>query len=109
MHAAQLGRMERALTERGATAVVIGGGTTLATRLATRWLNLPYPILRDAGRAVYRAYGFDRMLGFYQQSGTVVVGADGTILFERQGANPQKALPQSEILAVLDRYTGRSR
>ena len=108
MHAAQLGRMEQDLEDRGATALVIGGGTALAARLATRWLKLPYPVLHDPGREVYRAYDFERLLGVYQQSGTVVVGADGTILFECRGANPQKALPRSEVLAALDRYSGPS-
>jgi hypothetical protein len=103
MHAAQLGRMKEDLDSRNATAAVIGGGMEVAARLATRLLHLPYPVLHDPERITYAAYGFDRLLGIYQQSGTVIVSADGRIAFEQQVANPQKALPRAEILAVLDR------
>ncbi|HUF69779.1 MAG TPA: hypothetical protein VMM79_14140 [Longimicrobiales bacterium] len=94
--------MKPDLDDRNATAAVIGGGTALAARLATRWLNLPYPILHDPDRATYSAYGFERLLGIYQQSGTIVIGADGGILLEEQGANPRKALPAARILRALD-------
>lgn len=108
MHAAQLGRMKQALDRRDATALIIGGGNALTAKLATRWLKLPYPVLIDSDRGVYGDYGFERLLGIYQQSGTVVVGADGTILFEWQGANPQKAFPRTEVLAVLDEHAAGS-
>jgi len=95
--------MKDELESRNTTAVLIGGGTALAARLATRWLKLPYPVLHDTDRAVYRAYGFERVLGgLIQQSGTVVVDAEGRIVFEQKGANPQKALSRADILAVLD-------
>lgn len=101
MHAAQLGRMKKALDERNATALVVGGGTRLAAQLATRWLNLPYPVLHDPAREVYDAYGSDRLLGIYQQSGTVVIDAEGRILLEHITSNPRNALPADEILRVL--------
>lgn len=94
--------MKPDLDDRNATAAVIGGGTALAARLATRWLNLPYPILHDPDRVAYTAYGFERLLGIYQQSGTIVIGADGGILLEEQVANPRKALPAARILRALD-------
>jgi peroxiredoxin len=94
--------MKPDLDDRNATAAVIGGGTALAVRLATRWLNLPYPILHDPDRVAYKAYGFERLLGIYQQSGTIVIGADGGILLEAQGANPRKALPAARVLRALD-------
>jgi peroxiredoxin len=93
--------MKPDLDDRNATAAVIGGGTALAARLATRWLNLPYPILHDPDRAVYEAYGSERLLGIYQQSGTVVVDADGNIILERITSNPRRALPMAAILKAL--------
>jgi peroxiredoxin len=93
--------MKPDLDDRNATAAVIGGGTALAARLATRWLNLPYPILHDPDRAVYEAYGSERLLGIYQQSGTVVVDADGNIVLERITSNPRRALPIADILHAL--------
>lgn len=100
-HAAQLGRIKDELDKRNATALVIGGGTRLGARLATRWLRLPYPVLHDPERAVYEAYGSKRLLGIYQQSGTVVVDADGNIILERITSNPRRALPMDDILQAL--------
>ena len=101
-HAVQLGRMKEDLESRNATALLIGGGTALAARLATRWLKLPFPVLHDPEREVYRAYGFERVIGLVQQSGTVVVDAGGSIVYERRGANPQHALMRDEVLAALE-------
>jgi peroxiredoxin len=93
--------MQDALEKRNATALVIGGGTRLGARLATRWLRLPYPVLHDPERITYEAYGSERLLGIYQQSGTVVVDADGRIVLERITSNPRRALPMAEILRAL--------
>jgi hypothetical protein len=65
-------------------------------------LNLPYPILHDPDRATDCACSFERLLGIYHQSGTIVIGAHGGILLEEQVANPRKALPAARILRALD-------
>jgi len=100
-HAAQLGRMKDELERHNAIAIVIGGGTELAATLATRWLKLPWPILRDPERAAYRAYGLDRSLGLIQQSGTMVVDAEGILRYAHGGLNPQAAFPRDQVLAAL--------
>ena len=100
-HAAQLGRMEKELSERNATALIIGGGTALAARLAQRWLKPPYPLLRDPDRAVYHAYGLEKALVIIQESGTIVVDPQGVIRFAQSSANPRAAFPRELVLAAL--------
>ncbi len=94
--------MRSELERRNATALVIGGGPSLSLRLATRWLDSPYPVLHDPDRAVYRAFGLDRALGLIQRSGTVVVDAGGVIRYSHGGANPVDAFPRGRVLDALE-------
>jgi peroxiredoxin len=97
--------MKTDLDQRNATALIIGGGSRLSLKLATRWLKSPYPVLHDPDRSVYRAFGLERVLGIIQQSGTVVVGADGKILLSCGGANPVNALSPEAVLTALEATT----
>jgi len=90
------------LAERGAHALVIGGGTAAAARMAGRLLKTPFPILHDPERDVYRAYGFGRRMGVIQQSGTVLVDRDGIIRYAERGLNPFEALDPGALLRVLE-------
>jgi len=96
--------MKKELDSLDATALIIGGGPELSARLATRWLNTPYPVLHDPERAVYRAYGFDRALGVVQRSGTVVIDSSGVVRLAHGGANPMDALRREEVLRVLKQF-----
>jgi peroxiredoxin len=95
--------MKDVLDSLGATVVVIGSGPVLSLRLATRWLRLPWPIVRDPDRSVYRQYGLARPLGLIQQSGTFVVDRDGILRYAHGGLNPWDALRQDEVVAILRR------
>ena len=94
--------MSRELEQRNATALIIGGGPGLSLRLATRWLKSPWPLLHDAERSVYRAYGLEKALGLIQQSGTVVIDAQGTVRLSHGGLNPASAFPRAEVLKALE-------
>jgi len=94
--------MKAGLAERDARVLVIGGGTALAARLAARFLRLPFPVLHDPERAVYRAYGFERKLGVFQQSGTVLVDREGVVRHRTAGLNPSGALDGGLLLTALE-------
>ena len=96
--------MKKQLDSLDATALIVGGGPALSARLATRWLNTPYPVLHDPERAVYRAYGFDRAIGIVQRSGTVVIDGNGVVRLAHGGANPMDALRQEEMVRVLEQF-----
>ena len=94
--------MKAGLAERDARVLVIGGGTAIAARMAARFLRLPFPVLHDPERAVYRAYGFERKLGVIQQSGTVLVDRDGIVRYRTVGLNPFAALDRGALLGALE-------
>lgn len=97
--------MSSELEQRNATALILGGGSALSLRLATRWLRSPWPVLHDPERNVYRAYGLEKTLGLVQQSGTVVIDADGTVRLSHGGLNPANAFPRAEVLTALEATT----
>jgi peroxiredoxin len=106
LHAAQLGRMQDELNGRDTDVLIIGGGGRRRAALAARLLRSPYPILADPDRAVYRAYGFERIAYLIQRSGTVLIDRGGTVRYVRDSANPQGALDRDELLDRIRRMNG---
>jgi peroxiredoxin len=86
--------------------LVIGGGGRTRTSLAARMLNVPFPILADPHRHVYRAYGFERIIYLIQRSGTVVIDRAGIVRHVRGGANPYGALDPEELRSVIRGLSG---
>ncbi len=96
--------MERELSDlraRGADVIAVGPGGEKATALTRRALKVSYPLLGDPDGEVYARFGFARVLGVIQQSGTIVLDAHGTVLLAHRSANPASALPLAEIKAAL--------
>jgi peroxiredoxin len=96
-----LGRAHAELAGLGAQAVGVGPGSVQAADRVQRLLKLPFPVLSDAKREVYRRFGFRRRAGLWQESGTVVVGPSGEIALAHRTANPQRALPFDEVRRAL--------
>lgn len=98
-HAAQVGRHEKDLQAHGARAALIGAGG-LGTPLI-RAMKLPVPVLVDADRAVYRAYGLEKRF-LIQQSATVIIDRDGVVRYARAAFNPSASFDLPETLAVIE-------
>ena len=94
--------MHDRIEQREAGTLVIGGGSGAAARMAARLLKVPFPVLYDTERSVYRAYGFGRAAGMIQQSGTVLVDRERIIRYVQRGLNPFEALDSDALLRVLD-------
>ena len=65
--------------------LIIGGGSRKgAERLSAR-LKLPFPVLVNPDRAVYRRYGLDKVLIALQRSGTFLIDKQGIVRYIHQG------------------------
>lgn len=96
-----MGRRHERLLEQNTTVLVIGGGEVAdAVKVAERY-KLPFPVLADRDRSVYRDYGFNKQLWVIQQSGTVLVDQDGVIRYLKQATNPYEALDREELMAAV--------
>jgi len=89
-HAVQLGRIYDEIQKQNAEVLVIGPGSPEdAKRVAPR-LKLPFPVLADPDRAVYRRYGLDKAFLAIQRSGTFLIDQNSIVGYIEQGALPQK-------------------
>lgn len=81
--------------------LVLGGGDVDAAAKVAERYKLPFPVLADHDRSVYRDYGFNKQLWIVQQSGTVLVDKGGTIRYQKQATNPVEALNKQELLEAV--------
>ncbi len=77
--------------------LIIGGGGRALAGITARLVRVPFPILIDRDRQVYRAYGFERVIYLIQRSGTVLIDRAGIVRYVRGSANPQGALDPDEL------------
>lgn len=92
-----MGRLHERLLEQNTSVLVIGGGDIAAAAEVAERYKLPFPVLADHNRSVYRDYGFNKQLWIIQQSGTVLVDRDGVIRYLKQATNPYEALDKQEL------------
>lgn len=77
----QLKQIYGGLQARNTAVLVIAGGSRAeAGQLATD-LQVPFPVLADVDREVYHRYGLQKMLSFWQRSGTIVVDRQGRLSY----------------------------
>jgi peroxiredoxin len=81
----------------GTTALVVGGGG-VGTGLI-RSMALPFPVLVDADRATYRAYGLTRALHLLQESATLLVDRAGVVRHATYAHNPNASMQWERLLA----------
>jgi len=104
-HIAQLGRLVGDLAQRGFRVLVIGGSDTPAAREAVEAFRGTLDIFFDPSRTVYRSFGFTRIIGILQKSGTVVVDSNGKVRYLHRTSNPKHSLRKDELLRVVESMT----
>ncbi len=82
--------------------LIIGGGSHKgAERLSAR-LKLPFPVLIDPDRAVYRRYSLDKVLIALQRSGTFLIDKQGIVRYIHQVTNPQASVEKEELMREVE-------
>jgi len=102
-HAVQLGRIYEDLQSQDTTVLVIGSGSQADAARLVRLLDLPFPVLADSDRSVYRSYGLDKAFFIIQRSATVLVDKQGRIRYVHRATNPNHSLDEAELLAAIER------
>jgi len=82
--------------------LVIGGGSRKgAERLSAR-LKLPFPVLVDPERAIYRRYELDKVWIALQRSGTFLIDKQGIVRYIHQVTNPQTSVDKEELMREVE-------
>ena len=64
--------------------------------------QLPYVVLADPDRSVYRAYGLRKVVGVLQRSGTVLVDRHGIVRYDHRVSNPDKSMNKAALVQAVD-------
>jgi peroxiredoxin Q/BCP len=81
--------MNEQLRAQETEVLLLGGGSRKgAERLSARH-KLPFPVLVDPDRAVYRRYGLDKVLIALQRSGTFLIDKQGIVRYIHQSPIPR--------------------
>lgn len=82
--------------------VILGDSQERAVKYAEQ-LKVPFPVLADPERAVYRAYDLDRVAFVIQRTASVIVDRQGVIRYIKRATNPMQWLQESrELLAFVE-------
>ena len=95
--------MYEQLRARDTEVLILGGGSRKgAERLSARH-KLPFPVLVDPDRAVYRRYGLDKVLIALQRSGTFLIDKQGIVRYIHQVTNPQASVEKEELMREVEK------
>lgn len=96
----QLKHLYSTLQARHAEVLVIAGGSRAEAEQLATTLQVPFPVLADADREVYRRYGLEKVLSLWQRSGTIVVDTQGRVSYLRPTTIPA-GLDEAALMKAL--------
>lgn len=102
-HVSQLGKLYEQLKEAGADVIVILGDTLEKANEYAKILKLPFPVLSDPAREVYRMYELDKYFLLVQRTASIVVDREGRVKYLKRTTNPMTWLQESrELFGFVD-------
>ena len=84
-----------------AEVLVVLGDTPERAATYAEQLKVPFPVLADPERAVYRTFGLDKAALVIQRTASVIVGKDGVIRYIKRATNPMQWLQESQELLAF--------
>ena len=102
-HVSQLGKLYEQFKQAGAEIVVILGDTVQRAEEYARILNLPFPVLSDPDREVYRIYELEKYFLLIQRTASIVIDRNGIVQYLKRTTLPQVWLQESrELFGFVD-------
>ena len=102
-HVSQLAKLYEPLKDAGAEVVVILGDTLEKAKRYVDILKLPFPVLSDPQREVYRVYELEKYFMLIQRTASIVVDRDGRVKYLKRTTNPMTWLQESrELFGFVD-------
>jgi len=102
-HVSQLAKLYEQIQEAGAEVIVILGDTLEKTKRYADSFKLPFPVLSDPEREVYRVYELEKYFHLIQRTASIVVDRDGIVQYLKRTTNPMTWLQESrELFGFVD-------
>jgi len=106
-HISQLAKLYEPIKESGAEVIVILGDTLEKAKNYVDVLNLPFPVLSDPERNVYRIYELEIYFLLIQRTASIVVDREGIVKYLKRTTNPGTWRQESrEIFGFVDSMNG---
>ena len=80
-HSAQLGRLYKEFKAANCEILLILGNPLEKAKRYADSLHLPFPVLADPERSIYRMYGLEKAMIFIQRTASVVIDRNGVIRY----------------------------
>lgn len=100
-HVLELAKAYVKLQSLGAEVVILGGGSVAAASKLAEKYKLPFPVLADTDHSVYDRFGLDKVLLYWQKSGSFVIERSGKVTYANASTAPGGSLNLDEIFKAL--------
>lgn len=97
-HVSQLAKLHKQFNDIGAEFIIILGATLEKAKRYVDMLKLPFPVLSDPNREVYRVYELEKFFMLIQRTASIVVDRDGRVQYLKRTTNPTRWLQESREL-----------
>ena len=102
-HVSQLAKLHKQFTDAGAEFVIILGDTLEKAKRYVDMLKLPFPVLSDPEREVYRVYELEKYFRLVQRTASIVVDHNGRVQYLKRTTSPMVWLQESrELFGFVD-------
>ena len=102
-HVSQLAKLHKQFNDTGAEFVIILGDTLEKAKRYVDMLKLPFPVLSDPEREVYRVYELEKYFYLIQRTASIVIDQDGVVKYLKRTTNPNTWLQESrELFGFVD-------
>jgi len=102
-HVSQLAKLYEPMQAAGAEVIVILGDTLEKAKSYVAALKLPFPVLYDPEREVYRIYELEKYFQLIQRTASIVVNREGRVQYLKRTTNPMTWLQESrELFGFVD-------
>jgi peroxiredoxin len=102
-HVSQLAKLYEPMQAANAEVIVILGDTLEKAKSYVSSLKLPFPVLSDPQREVYRVYELEKYFQLIQRTASIVVDRNGRVQYLKRTTNPMTWLQESrELFGFVD-------
>jgi len=102
-HVSQLAKLYKQFKDTGAEFVIILGDTLEKAKRYVDILKLPFPVLSDPEREVYRVYELEKYFMLIQRTASIVVDRDGRVQYLKRTTSPMVWLQETrELFGFVD-------
>ena len=102
-HVSQLAKLHKQFNDTGAEFIIILGDTLDKAKRYVETLKLPFPVLSDPNRDVYRVYELEKFFMLVQRTASIVVDRDGHVQYLKRTTNPMIWLQETrELFGFVD-------